>query len=894
MPAAKIVIGNITKYIICSVILIALTLPKNSYSQTDSTVKISISYKKSPLKEILADISNQTGFMFVYNSQLVDDEIKLDIKIRNKKLSNVLSQISATLEFSYIITDTHIILKPRKKDINNNRQSQQTSKNAVISGYIRDASSHEMLIGATVAVNNSNKGTLTNAYGYYSLPLEKGEYTITFSYLGYRREYININLRENETIDKDLEPIETQLEAISVTADKTKNSITESLNNSSSIKAADFNKYAGLIIGGDLVGILATDHGITRQSDGSAFYNVRGGYKDQNLILIDEAPIYHPSHLFGFYSAVAPEAVNSLNVYTSDFPLKYGGRLSSITDIHTKDGSSGKVIISSEFTPLTNSHRIETPINRDKITGTADIRSSNLRWIADLMEFKGDNKFYDIHAKIHIKASPKDRIYLSYFRGKDAYSNLQTNNNYSVAWQNNTATIRQYKIISPKIYLNNNIYIGHYSYKLFTSENHDSYWRTRIGNFGIKTDFVYNIAANHTIKAGAEYTYTDIDPATQYIDNKKSNKGIISGNADNIVGYLGVESKIGNSIAIKYGSRLSVWNNFGPAKYFEYNITKMNWDTTLVPEGRFNTFWNFEPRVALVYKPNAKTILKVSAEHNIQYLHMLSNSISPFTTLDFWIPSGKYFKPQTSDCATFTATYTTRELIFTFCTYYKYSKNITEYGQHANMLLNEAIERDFFLGETTAQGFETAIEKDKGSLKMKCFYAYTYSQRYTPDLMKHKYISNDNIPHNVHIMAQYTINNRLTFKADFNCCSGTPYTMPVGFYYYQDYKIPYYGSRNNARLRMYHKLNAAVVYNFQRPLNKYIKHSVTLSVYNVYNRKNYVLVSYNKIETPEGTYLVPTDMIKDNQFLATGLSLPGVFPMVSYNILFSYTPKANR
>ena len=158
------------------------------------------------------------------------------------------------------------------------------------------------------------------------------------------------------------------------------------------------------------------------------------------------------------------------------------------------------------------------------------------------MEFKGDNKFYDVHAKIHIKASPKDRIYISYFRGKDRYSNLQTSNNYAVAWQNNTATIRQYKIISPKLYFNNNIYVGHYSYKLFTSEDKENYWRTRIGNVGIKTDIVYSPNAANTIKIGAEYTFTTFDPATQYIDQEKGNQGMITGNADNIAAYIGAES----------------------------------------------------------------------------------------------------------------------------------------------------------------------------------------------------------------------------------------------------------------------------------------------------------------------------------------------------------------
>ena len=254
MTGSKI-IKHLLNHLVLAAILIAAMIPQTVYAQADSTIKISISHKKSPLKEILSDISDQTGFLFVYSSQSVDDQVKLDIKIRNKKLTTILAQISGMLDFSYIISDKHIILKPRKKVVTTNDQYKPNAKNATISGYVHDATTHEILIGATITAGNGAKGTLTNSYGFYSLTLEKGEYNITYSYLGYQREYININLKENVTIDKDLEQIDAQIEAISVTADKNSNNIKETLHNSSSLKASDFGKYSGLIIGGDLVGM---------------------------------------------------------------------------------------------------------------------------------------------------------------------------------------------------------------------------------------------------------------------------------------------------------------------------------------------------------------------------------------------------------------------------------------------------------------------------------------------------------------------------------------------------------------------------------------------------------------------------------------------------------------
>ncbi len=362
---------------------------------------------------------------------------------------------------------------------------------------------------------------------------------------------------------------------------------------------------------------------------------------------------------------------------------------------------------------------------------------------------------------------------------------------------------------------------------------------------------------------------------------------MITGNADNIVFYLGNESKIVDNLSIKVGARFNLWNNYGMAKSYYYNERTMLWDTISYPKGRFNTFQKIEPRVALAYKPAPIITLKVSAEKNYQFLHTLSNSISPFTRLDLWVPSGNYFQPQYINNLTFSTNIKLREMDLIFCAYYKYCNNLTEYKLHANLLLNQTIENEFYLSKSKTYGFEIAAEKSTGQLQIKTFYSYSHSRRYTPDLYKKEYISDDCIPHTIHLMVGYKINKQFTIKTDWNFNSGTPYTKPVGFYYYEDYKIPYYGDRNNARLPNYHKMNIAIVWNIQKPkFNKLqnFKHSLTLSVYNVYNRTNFVMVSYNKIKTETGEYVVPANFIKDNQFVATGLSLPDIMPFISYKI----------
>lgn len=861
-------------------VILALLFPL-ALSAQESGSLVSISYQKGSLKEILSDISFQTGFLFVYNSNLVDDQVKLSVKIKNGGLEQVLDKISQILDFQYIIFEKQIILKSRRTEIK--VEEDGNSKLPVITGYVRDLKTQEALIGASISVDGNGIGTVTNAYGYYSLPLKRGEYTLVYSYLGYKREYLKISLAGSISVNKDLEDVETTLDAVSISEAGSQTSAKETLVKSGSrIDVRCFSQYSGLVLGGDLVGILATDHGITRLSDGSAFYCVRGGGKDQNLVLIDEAPVYHPSHLFGFYSSVSSESVNAIDVYTSDFPLKYGGRLSSVTDIRTRDGILGKFLLKGELTPFTVSNLVETPVYKDRITATVSFRKSMLNWAQKRIDKTGENSFYDVNTKLHFRVSSGNRLYVSFYGSNDYYNGLNTSNDYAVTWHNIATTVRDYQVIGQKVFMNNSVYMGQYKYKTLTNAEKTDYWNTAVQNISLKSDFVCNFSQGRTLKYGAEYSYHFFTPATLYTGNRKTDIGLLTGNADNIVFYAGYEVQLTEKIALKAGTRFNLWNNYGAAKSYYYDQTAMKWDTVSYPKGKFNTLKEFEPRVAAVFKTDGGLTFKLSGERNVQFLHTLSNSISPFTTLDLWVPSGNYFRPQTANCVTFTSEYKYSGFVFTFCSYYKYFNNLTEYIQHANMLINQTIENEFYLGRAQAYGFEGAAEKNSGRLLLKAFYAYSHSRRLTPELSESEYISDNDIPHTVHLMFGWNVSKNLSVKADWNFNSGIPYTKPSGFFYYENYKVPFYGTRNNARLPSYHKMNLAAQYNIPVKKTQKFSHSVTLSILNVYNRVNFVMVSYNKIKTPAGKYVIPSNYVKDNGFLATGLSLPGIIPMISY------------
>lgn len=862
-----------------------------SKAQTNDT-QINIHAKKASLKQIFNEISSQSGLLFVYNPQEINDEIKIDIQSKNHSVSQLLNQIGNLLGFDCIYIEKQIIIKP-KADAKKETDQFQLKKNHTVSGFIRDSLTKEALIGASVSVNGKNIGSITNQFGYYTLPLKSSTEVLIFSHLGYKREFINVDLKEDITIDIDLKQEESYLGEISVVESQTQSGNKDDLLRNSDLSVKDFGRYSGLILGGDLVGVLATDYGITRQSDGSAFFSVRGGYKDQNLIMIDEAPIYHPSHLFGLYSAVSPISINSLNVYKSDFPIKYGGRLSSITDIKTKDGSSGKLLWTGEITPFTTSQLIEVPIFNNKISLVCSLRASHLGFAEKLIDLEGDNNFYDLHAKLTIKITPKDRLYLSIFRGKDYYTDLKTSGSYGVTWQNLAATVRQYRIFTPRFFMNNTLYMGRYDYNLYTSEDKEKYWTTRICNFNYKTDYVYTINASQNLRFGAEYGYHFFIPACLYNNGEKSNQGVNSGNADNIIFYIGGESNLTNNLSLKYGVRANIWDNYGPAENFKYDEINMKWDT-VKQQGRFNTFLYFEPRISILYRLKDNAFVKASLERNVQYLHLLSNSISPFTTLDLWLPSGNYIKPQSCISGCLSIEYKFGGIKYTNGIFYKSYENLTEYKQHAYMLLNKNIENEFYIGNGYSGGIELAAEKNINKIRFKTTYTYSQSRRKTEQISKETYIADNDIPHSFNLMAEYKINDRLCIKADWQYNNGAVYTKPSGFYEYQNYKIPYYKTRNNSRLPAYHKLNIAAEYNFAKPISKYLNHKIIVSIYNTYNRTNYVSVSFNKIETPDGDFIVPSNFIKENSYVATGLSLPGIFPMISYEITLGTTLKKEQ
>ncbi len=865
-----------------------LFLPKNSFAQENKLEKkISIVSRNKNLSSILTEVETKSGILFSYSNQQIDANQKITIIARRKKVKDILSQLFSKASIEYIQLEKQLILKPKvvpkeAVDITVDKPEKFT-----ISGHLKDSETGEALIGATIAIKGTSTGTITNNYGFYSLSLSKGNYLLQFSYIGYESKLEDVQLNKNQKLSQTLKLDETDLEVIVISANENDDLHTVNPLKKINLRPLEQNLKKGISGETDLFQSIRSIPGINSTSDGSVFFFTRGGNKDQNLILVDEAPVYNPAHLFGVVSAVSPEAIKDISIYKNYFPVQYGGRLSSIVDISIKDGNMNNFGFYGSITPITTGINLEGPISREKSSFHLSLRTSHFNWINRAFLSNQQVNFFDLHAKLNFKIGKKNRLYFSFYSGNDDVKDFETgiSSSYALKWQNFASTLRWNRLYSDRLFSNIMLYTSYFNYNYFTSVEENQYWNSFIGNLTLKSDFTYYAGTRNTIRFGGSLNSHYFNPGNindEVFSQTVKASGVLQANL-----YWGQNLKPFNSLSINYGLRLLNWNNFGPTTIYKFDEFHLPTDTINYPEGVFNKFTHFEPRIELIYTFNKIHSLQLSYNHNVQYLHQLSNSISPFTTLDIWMPSGPNIKPQTMDQFVLGYLIKFTEFDFSLEGYHKKMYNQIEYVEGANMLLNPFIENELRFGTSTSYGFEVGLKKIKGDLKG--WLNYSYSK--TTNLFKE--INNGNSypayydkPHRLNFFLSYDLGERWKFSTNWIFSSGTRYTKPTGFYYYNSYTIPVYTEKNNAILPDYHRLDLSVSFRLNRSNAKKYKHQLTLSIINLYNRKNPISINFNKIRNEDGEFMIPANYITENQLFPTKTYLLGTIPTLSYQFNF--------
>lgn len=831
------------------------------------------------IERFIETLSDQTGVLFSYSSQQINAKKSFSFEGANTNLEQILAMLSENHNIDYLVVEKQVVLKRKGTEEPVSFDQQLFS----VSGYLYDSSTGETLIGAAVVVTGTGTGTITNAFGYYSISLPEGKYELSYSYLAFRNERVAVDLTSNLEKSIFLKPSRITLPPVLIRSD-IKTSLLEGSQMSrldfyrdQMEKIPEFGGEVGLIKG------LQTLPGIKSHSDGSAFFFVRGGAKDQNLIIIDDAPVYNPSHLFGYYSMVIPDFTKEIKVYKSDMPVHLGDRLSSIIDIRTRDGNLNQFHFTGMLNPLVSRISFEGPIVKGISSYFTSFRTSNIQWIYRAFIPNLDFGFNDFNLKWNYKPNKNNRLFFSFFVGNDLLINTVGNTDVSgIRWGNLATSVRWNKVINDQMFMNSVFVASLYQYRLFLGEN---IWRSNIGTASLKTDFNYYPRPDWRFLYGISFSSHAFDPGSL-----TSNEGtqilptITFGKSNELVIYTKATHKLNRKINISAGLRLPTWNNTGPTTLFLYDDQYRLKDTINIANNvRYKVFIHLDPRISLSYSLDSVSTLRFSYGAYHQYIHLLSNTTSPFTSIEVWLPSGINIKPQRADqfALGYTSFFKARQYKFTAEAYYKYMKNQIDYEPHANMLLNPLIEGELRYGLAHAYGLELLLEKTYGKLNGWMNYTYSRVFRRTAEINGGKiYPAFRDRPHDFSIAIDYALTEKTKFNAQWSYSTGSAITTPVGFYTFNDQTVPLYGDKNNDRLPDYHRLDLGLKYSFRKP-GKRIRHTFTFSLYNAYARKNPISINYNKVEQ-DGKLVVPVDLFGMSDFVFSQRDLLRIMPSVSY------------
>ena len=768
-----------------------------------------------------------------------------------------------------------------------------------INGYVRDASNGEALIGATVYVKEINNGVVTNVYGFYSITLDPGAYTVNYSYVGYTTQSRNISLTKNQEVNIDLVIESEQLEEVVVTAEREQANMENMEMSTNKLDIRTILKVPTFMGEADVFRSILLLPGVSTVGEGASGFNVRGGSVGQNLVLLDEAPVYNSSHLFGFFSVFNPDAVKDTKLYKGAIPSRYGGRLASLLDVRMKEGNSKKFEANGGIGSLFSRLAVEAPIVKDKSSFIVAARRSYIDVVArpfvPLLKEGGALNFYDLTLKANYTFNRKNKLYASGYFGRDVFL-FDANQGFS--WGNTTGTLRWNHLFNERLFSNLTFVYSKYDYKLqFGEDDRDSFkWDSSISNFILKPQFTYFINSNNELDFGGEAIYYTFEPANAV---GVSNGDVLDVSLDKKYNletalYLGNRQTINEVLSVEYGLRFSRFQLFGPGKSYQYNDTLPGLRKTPAGFREFGRgeaiadYANWEPRASFRIQSSPVSSVKGSYNRMAQYLHLISNTTAS-NPLDVWAPSSAMIKPGIGHQFTlgyFRDLRTDRDYEISVEGYYRATENQIDYIDGADLLINEFLEGELLSGKGRAYGVETYFQKKKGRLSGWISYTLGRTELKVGGINRGEWYSTryDQL-HNVKIAAFYDINERWSMSTDFVWVSGTPTTFPTSRFVVQDILIPYNsnGSRNNVRLPAYHRLDVSFRLEGKKVRRGKERKNTdywVFSLYNVYARKNPFSIYFSQRDerVPPGTPIGSR---------AVQLSIIGtVVPSVSYNFRF--------
>ncbi len=781
--------------------------------------------------------------------------------------------------------------------------------NPTFSGYVKDAETGETLIGVNILIypeidgvvdSTTYQGAVSNVYGYYSISLPKGNYRVSYSYIGYLAQSETIQLMENLTLDVEVRPNAENLVEVVVAAEQSRaRSADISVNK---IDPKTIERLPTILGEPDVLRSIQLLPGVSSANEASSGFNVRGGSADQNLILLDEGIIYNASHLFGLFSVFNTDAIRDIKLYKGGIPSQYGGRLSSVLDIQQREGNRKNFGGKATIGLISSKVLLEGPLLKDENqNGKGSFMIAGRRSYADLFtflnsEFDGNKLFfYDLNLKANIDLNEKNKLFASGYFGRDRF---ELPGLVGTFWGNASGTLRWTSILNQKLFFQTSAVVSNYDYNLdVLRTGSELRWNASITNFNLKPKVTWFANPNYTLRFGADGLTYDFKPGqisplenspvqSQTFDQQRAFEGGV---------YADAEQNIGNKLQLRYGLRWSAFWRLGSANVniyeddepLEYNADFENYlvnDVVGVEVFSNNevvkAFQGLEPRLAVNYRLSQNSSVKLGYNRMFQYVHLISNTSSP-TPLDIWTPSGEYLEPQRADQLSvgYFKEFSEKGYRLNVESFYKDINNKTEFVDGADLLFTEDIETEVVQGEARAYGLEVLFEKTKGKLRGWVSYTLSRSESKVLGINSGMYFpSNFDQLHELNITGTYTTDTRWDFGFSWIYGSGRPITYPSGKYEYNGLVVADYSTRNQNRLPDYHRLDLSATL---KPKDTAKRNGTwVFSIANVYNRQNAASIFFREVSEVNGVESATgnTEAVK--------LAYFGIVPSVSYSFTF--------
>lgn len=760
-----------------------------------------------------------------------------------------------------------------------------------ISGYVRDTTNGESLTGATVHIKESPQGIQANAYGFYAISLPAGEYTLVCTFLGYQEKEQVIQLNEDLQINFSMSPRAYQAQEVVVTDKRKNRNVASTEMGRVEMTTADAKKLPSFMGEVDVLKMLQLMPGVQAAGEGNAGLYVRGGGPDQNLILLDEAPVYNTGHLFGFFSIFNADAIRNTTLIKGGMPANYGGRLSSVVDVNMKDGNNQQLQGEGGIGLIASRLSLQGPLKKDKSSFIISGRRTYIDWVAKPFvkkdsDFGGSGYyFYDLNVKANYIFSDKDRVYLSGYFGRDVFNFRSGTRTFdaTIPWGNSTATLRWNHVFSSKLFSNTSIIYNDYKFSFTGLQNNfDIRLASGISDGNGKLDFDYFASNKHHIKFGGNYIYHRFTPFS--ISGRQDSTNFNPDNAfrkyaHEAALYIQDEWEISSKLKLNAGLRYSAFMQVGPYTRYIKNNNGVKLDSTVYESlQQVRAYGGFEPRAILRYAWNSENSLKASATRNYQFIHLVTNAGTTLPT-DLWVPSTYKVRPQISWQYTmgYYRNFKDDSWETSVEVYYKDMQHQIEYRQGYTPSLTDP-EEDFVFGKGWAYGAEFFINKTKGRFTGWLGYTLAWTWRQFPDLNQgKKFPAKYDRRHDLVLVANYELTPKWHLSGVFIYGSGNTTTLPSQFYMIDGSLVQEYSNVNGYRMPAYHRMDLSAVYTPKHRPDKHFQSSWAFSIYNVYSRMN-----------PYFLYFDQTGGVLGNNLTirARQVSLFPILPSITWNFKF--------